>query len=190
MSGIRNPRSTEPTSGFVLTSYDSQNNIIANGTIGNVYMTQGGKFSDLKLRAANSSNGITTNYTVELIASIPVANGDVLEWTMQGLEIEAEPICSLIDGHKCPEKVECSQSKGKIRATFTITSATQECTNQGANFTFLVQNVKNAPTMVPSNAVVAELSTASYQLVGAYDGTLQIKNTAPGYLLKENIAIE
>jgi hypothetical protein len=126
-----------------------------------------------------------------LVASIPINDGDVLEWTMEGLEIAAEPTCSLVEGSNCPASVACSQSKGKIRATFGITEGSSiECTAENADFKFLVEGVKNAPTMVPSSKVIAQISTKSYQLVGAYSGTLQITNTAPGYLLRKNIVIE
>jgi hypothetical protein len=47
VSGCRNPRSSEPTSGFNVTTYDSTGNLIATGLIGNTYMTEGGKFTDL-----------------------------------------------------------------------------------------------------------------------------------------------
>lgn len=132
-------------------------------------MTKAGSFTRMNLYATNKTNGALANYTVSWIADIPQTTGDSLHLKFPvSMNTPVEPVCKPI---KCIKEVSCSAEKGTIIAVLSVIE--QSCLNKvGSNFTIVVWNIKNSPTMLPSVPVTADVYTSKYLLVSSYSGNL------------------
>ena len=111
-------------------------------------MTKAGSFTRMNLFASNTSNGALSNYTVSWIADIPVSTGDSLHLKFPtSMNTPVEPSCT---PSRCVKEISCSAEKGTIIAVMSVIDST--CVDKaGSNFTFVVYNITNSPTMLPSD---------------------------------------
>ena len=108
VSGIRNPRSTQETENFNITTYDAASSMIGTGNVGNIKMAAAGILSTMEIIPSDTMNGATSDYEFKLPASVPIYDDDVVYFTFPAsMDLPGIPVCSVIDGVSCPQDVSC-----------------------------------------------------------------------------------
>lgn len=150
-------------------------------------MTSPGNFPKMEVTGTNRSNGASSDYTVAWTAAIPMVSGDTFHMKFPSeMKTPIEPICEAID---CIKEISCTAEKGTIIAALTITDRT--CLNTNQKFSFKVDAMTNAPTMLPATVPAASIFTSSFQQVASSNAaSLEITNNQWGYLDRSKIQLE
>lgn len=164
--GTRSPRSFEATGVFSMTSKDSNNNLIGEGPLDVIKMTTSGAYTDLKVEQSSTMNGAKADYTVTFVASLPTKDGDIFYLGFpKTIRTPKEPVCEIKD---CLTAVTCNSEKGRIVANMDLTKVASSCKNVGAKFSFVIKDVRNAPSMITSDYLTSSIYTKNYQQVAEY----------------------
>jgi len=94
IGGIRNSRSFEPSEVFEAISFDASGNVVGDGSIDNIQMTEAGKFTVMTITPSNQTNGAINDYLVKYTTSIPDADGDLFYLSFpKTIRTPKEPVC-------------------------------------------------------------------------------------------------
>jgi hypothetical protein len=77
-TGLRNPRTLEPSESFTITTYDEDGYIIDEGTGFSITMTTMGSLTSVSVSMDNTTNGAIANYTFNVKTTIPFYDEDIL----------------------------------------------------------------------------------------------------------------
>ena len=149
-----------------MTSKDSANNLIGEGPLDNIRMSVAGAFTVLNIEQSSAMNGASADYTVTFVATIPVQDGDIFYLGFpRTIQTPKEPECEI---KACLTAVTCNSEKGRIVANMDLTKVASACKSVGASISFLIKDVRNAPSMISSDALTAAWFTKNYQEVAEY----------------------
>ena len=141
-NGIRNPRSTKPSSAFVLQTMDRDLFTIDTSTLFSVTMTTPGDLQDISVNMINSTNGAMTNHSVSFQTSIPLINGDKFLLTFtSSIRFNATFFPVLCIPVSLITAMTCSVS-GQI---LTVTLTTLTTSPSTGTYQFTIANITNPP---------------------------------------------
>lgn len=82
-----------------------------------------------------------------------------------GMGIPSTPDCELIpDEFDCPQSISCQAEAGSVVATLLLDENDDTCNQETSTFGFMVKNLTNMPSMVPSGPLAgrARVETRSF----------------------------
>ena len=145
--------SFQPTGIFNASTFDGSGNFVGEGSIDNIRMTEAAKFTGFTVTPTNSTNGAISNYTVTYTPLIPMSDGDLFYVVFpKTIRTPKEPTCTKGDGLS---SVLCTSETGRI-----VVTLVNPCTLCTVSFT--LNNITNAPTMVPSNSLISNRTSKAY----------------------------
>jgi len=132
---------------------------VAEGPLDNIKMSEPGKFTELTVERTNEYNGQVSDYTLTFTASIPIYDGDIFYLNLpEAISPPREPTCI---ENQCIEALSCNSERGRIVIEFT--NVKSNCLGvQNSEFSFTVQQITNAPTMVESEVIGASWKSKLY----------------------------
>lgn len=160
-NGIRNPRSTQPSSSFTLQTMDRDLYTIDKSSLFTVTMTTPGDLGDISINMINSTNGAMTNHSVSFQTSIPIKSGDKMIMTFSNaIRFNATYFPVVCLPVSLISTMSCSVS-GQI---LTVTLTTLTTSPNTGTFQFTIANITNPP----STRVSTVLDSVSYVDSSAY----------------------
>ena len=145
ITGIRNPRSFQPSDAFKIYTTDNDDYIIDLGENTNAVMDKMSKFSSFEIVAENKTNGHAGVHKVKFHSALPIMTGDILILTVPPeMSVEAAIFCS--GNASGIVSVTCTGTATTLRAQFS------DVNQEAGTFTFFIDGIKNPPSFKPSSS--------------------------------------
>jgi len=134
-------------------------------------MSEAANYDGFTVTALNKTNGVNSDYLVTYLAKIPLSDGDLFYVTFpRTIRTPKEPVCKLGD---CLAEISCTSETGRIVVTFSkLKPGCADIVNKEVSFT--IEDVQNAPSMIPSAGIKSYRTSKHYQMISDYSAPVEI----------------
>lgn len=175
MGNIRSPVSTQTSSSFTYTTFDSSNYQIDTRSSGiTVTMTSVNDLQSAAVTLGSSVNGATTAYTFTMVASSPLINGDKIYIRVPStISPSVSPTCTGVTA--LASSLTCNTLNREILVTLAFSSGST--LTAGSTFSFSIANFVNPSSTKPSDALTFQAQDTTGALINAYTSATPVKIT-------------
>lgn len=190
MGNIRSPVSTQTTSSFTYTTFDSSNYQIDTRSSGiTVTMTSVNDLQSASVSLGSSVNGATTAYTFTIVASSPLINGDKIYIRVPStITPSSSPTCTGVTA--LASSLTCNTLNREILVTLAFSSGST--LTAGSTLSFSIANFQNPSSTLPSDALTFQAQDSTGALINAYTSAtaVRVTTTTPATITTASVSNE